>query len=52
MAIQTQTAIGTKNEADKKVTSIGHSTRSRPKNKSKRVSWKKYRGQGKKGKKR
>ena len=31
----------------KKVTSIGHSVRSRPKNKKKRVSWKKYRGQGK-----
>ena len=31
----------------KHVTSIGHSVRSRPKNKKKRVSWKKYRGQGK-----
>jgi hypothetical protein len=30
-----------------KVTSIGHSVRSRPKNKRKRVSWKKYKGQGK-----
>ena len=29
------------------VTSIGHSVRSRPKNKKKRVSWKRYRGQGK-----
>ena len=30
----------------KKRTSIGQSTRSRPKNKSKRQSFKKYRGQG------
>ena len=30
----------------KKRTSIGHSSRSRPKNKHKRRSWKKYRGQG------
>jgi len=30
----------------KKRTSIGHSCRSRPKNKYKRRSWKKYRGQG------
>jgi len=31
----------------KKRTSIGHSVRSRPKNKHKRRSFKKYRGQGK-----
>lgn len=31
----------------KKRTSIGSSVRSRPANKSKRASWKKYRGQGK-----
>ena len=36
-----------KQERVKKVTSIGHSTRSRPKNKKKRVSWKRYKGQGK-----
>ena len=32
----------------KKRTAIGHSIRSRPKNKHKRRSFKKYRGQGKK----
>ena len=32
----------------KKRTSIGHSVRSRPKNKHKRRNFKKYRGQGKK----
>ena len=31
----------------KKRTSIGDSVRSRPKNKHKRKSWKRYRGQGK-----
>ena len=31
----------------KHVTSIGNSKRSVPKNKKKRVSWKRYRGQGK-----
>ena len=31
----------------KKVTSIGRSKRSMPKNKSKRRCWKRYRGQGK-----
>ncbi len=37
-----------KKDKIKKVTSIGrHPTRSRPKNKHKRRSWKKYRGQGK-----
>ena len=36
-----------KGDRIKKVTSIGDSVRSRPKNKSKRRSWKRYRGQGK-----
>ena len=36
-----------KQERIKHVTSIGHSVRSKPKNKHKRRSWKKYRGQGK-----
>ena len=36
-----------KKEKIKHVTSIGHSVRSMPKNKKKRISWKKYRGQGK-----
>ena len=31
----------------KKRTSIGHSSRSRPKNKRKRLTWKKYNRQGK-----
>jgi|TARA_B110000196_G_C20580344_1_gene401677 hypothetical protein len=31
----------------KKRTSIGDGVRSRPKNKRKRIDWKKYRGQGK-----
>ena len=31
----------------KKRTSIGHSVRSKPNNKGKKLSWKKYRGQGK-----
>ena len=30
-----------------KVTSIGHSVCSTPKNKKKRISWKRYKGQGK-----
>ena len=30
----------------KKRTSIGHSSRSKPKNKSKRLNWKKYNRQG------
>ena len=47
MAVQQKGAIGIKNAADKKVTSIGHSVRSCPKNKKKRTSGKKYRGQGK-----
>ena len=36
-----------KKERVKKVTSIGHSKRSTPKNKKKRASWKRYKGQGK-----
>jgi len=44
MAVQ---VVKNKREVIKKVTSIGHSVRSRPKNKKKRISWKKYRGQGK-----
>ena len=36
-----------KNEKHKKVTSIGrHKTRSKPKNKHKKRTWKKYNGQG------
>ena len=35
-------------DAVKKVTSIGGSKRSCPKNKHKRRSWKRYRGQGRK----
>ena len=35
------------NDTVKKRTSIGYSSRSQPKNKYKRRSWKKYRGQGK-----
>tara|TARA_B100001123_G_scaffold93974_1_gene108297 strand:- start:86 stop:220 length:135 start_codon:yes stop_codon:yes gene_type:complete len=37
-----------KKETQKKVTSIGNSKRSRPKNKSKRRCWKRYKGQGRK----
>ena len=37
----------TRRDAVKKRTSIGDSVRSRPKNKNKRRSWKRYRGQGK-----
>ena len=44
MAIQT---VRPKKERIKKVTSIGDSKRSRPKNKAKRRSWKRYKGQGK-----
>jgi len=36
-----------KTERIKHVTSIGDYSRSRPKNKHKRRSWKRYRGQGK-----
>ena len=42
-----QQVVNNKREVIKKVTSIGHSVRSRPKNKKKRISWKRYRGQGK-----
>jgi len=38
---------GFRPETIKKVTSIGKSVRSRPKNKHKKRSWKRYRGQGK-----
>lgn len=38
--------VNTKRPSVKKRTSIGKSTLSRPKNKSKRASFKKYRGQG------
>lgn len=37
---------GTRKEAIKKVTSIGSSKRSTPKNKHKRRCWKRYKGQG------
>ena len=46
MAVQSQTAKPRK-DTNKHVTSIGDSARSMPKNKSKRRSWKRYRGQGK-----
>ena len=36
-----------KTDRVKHVTSIGNSKRSTPKNKKKRVCWKRYRGQGK-----
>lgn len=39
--------VNTKRKAVKKRTSIGMSTRSKPKNKYTRASFKKYRGQGK-----
>ena len=39
--------LTTRREVVKKRTSIGDSALSRPKNKNKRRSWKKYRGQGK-----
>ena len=37
----------TRRDAVKKRTSIGDSVRSRPKNKHKKRTWKRYRGQGK-----
>ena len=44
-----QQVANVKRERIKKVTSIGgHFRRSIPKNKKKRVSWKRYRGQGRK----
>ena len=42
-----QFSVGIYREPVKNRTSIGDSVRSRPKNKNKRRSWKKYRGQGK-----
>ena len=39
--------FGSKPERVKKTTSIGHSSRSTPKNKHKKRSWKKYNEQGK-----
>ena len=39
--------INTWRDPVKKRTSIGYSVRSRPKNKHKKRTWKKYRGQGK-----
>ena len=42
-----QQVVNNKTERIKHVTSIGHSVRSKPKNKHKRRSWKRYRGQGK-----
>ena len=42
-----QQVINNKTERIKHVTSIGHSVRSIPKNKHKRRSWKRYKGQGK-----
>ena len=44
MAVQ---VVRLKKERIKKVTSIGDSPRSKPKNKGKRRTWKRYRGQGK-----
>ena len=42
-----QQVVNNKTERIKHVTSIGHSVRSKPKNKHKRRSWKRYKGQGK-----
>ena len=42
-----QYTVGIYREPVKKRTSIGRSVRSRPKNKNKKRSYKKYRGQGK-----
>ena len=42
-----QYTVGIYREPVKKTTSIGNSVRSRPKNKNKKRSYKKYRGQGK-----
>ena len=48
MAKKAKGIITTKRESVKKRTSIGnHPSRSRPKNKYKKRTWKKYRGQGK-----
>jgi hypothetical protein len=42
-----QQVVNNKTDRVRHVTSIGHSVRSKPKNKNKRRSWKRYRGQGK-----
>jgi len=42
-----QQVVNNKTERIKHVTSIGDSSRSKPKNKHKRRSWKRYKGQGK-----
>ena len=42
-----QQVVNNKTDRVRHVTSIGHSVRSKPKNKHKRRSWKRYRGQGK-----
>ena len=42
-----QQVVNNKQGRIKHVTSIGNYQRSMPKNKKKRVSWKRYRGQGK-----
>ena len=42
-----QQVVNNKTDRIKHVTSIGHSVRSKPKNKHKRRSWKRYKGQGK-----
>jgi|TARA_B110000438_G_C15681781_1_gene592724 hypothetical protein len=42
-----QQVVKTRRDTIKKVTSIGHSGRSMPKNKHKKISWKRYKGQGK-----
>lgn len=48
MAMTKKATNTTKSDNVKKVTSIGMSKRSMPKNKGKRRMWKRYRGQGKK----
>ena len=48
MAMTKTTTNSNPADKPKKVTSIGMSKRSMPKNKGKRRSWKRYRGQGKK----
>ena len=47
MAKKTQNAFDPSLNRVKKRTSIGHSVRSKPNNKHKRASFKRYRGQGK-----
>jgi hypothetical protein len=46
MALRTSVGVSRRPPLRKHVTSIGNSVRSMPKNKHKRKSWKKYRGQG------